>query len=68
MAEGEASLRGEQARRVRLATEALLVGVAVAGLSGVASLLQAGFEWGEVPTGILVAITLSVWQANRREG
>lgn len=53
---------------MRLATEALLAGVAVAGLSSVASLLQAGFEWGAVPTGILAAITLSVWQANRREG
>lgn len=44
-------------RRVRLLTEALLAGVAVAGISGLASLVQAGYALGPLPT---IALVVSV--------
>lgn len=44
-------------RRVRLLTEALLAGVAVAGVSGLASLVQAGYALGPLPT---IALVVSV--------
>ncbi|MFK5633000.1 MULTISPECIES: hypothetical protein [unclassified Ornithinimicrobium] len=62
-------------RKVRIVTEALLAGVAVAGISGVASLIQAGYDMGPVATVLMVSfvltlsvlIALVVWLSNRRE-
>lgn len=62
-------------RKVRIVTEALLAGVAVAGISGVASLVQAGYDMGPVPTALMVVfvvtvsalIAVVVWMSNRRE-
>lgn len=62
-------------RKVRLVTEALLAGVAVAGISGVASLIQAGYDLGPIATVLMVllvvvvsvCIGLAVWLSNRRD-
>ena len=75
IAQQEMAVQRKRDRRVRLAIDALLSGVAVAGLSGLASLVQAGYQLGAVPTGLIVAtvvlvsivIALAVWSASRRE-
>lgn len=70
----EHRVRAAADRRARLVVDALLAGVTVAGLSGLASLLQAGYQLGALPTDLLVVVVLlasigigiGVWQTNRR--
>src|SRR5690606_23134809 len=47
-------------RKVRLITEALLAGVTVAGISGVASLVQTGYDLGPLATFLMVLAVVSV--------
>lgn len=62
-------------RKVRLVTDALVAGVTVAGISGVASLIQAGYDLGPLATVFMVlfvvvvsvCIGLAVWLNNRRD-
>lgn len=71
-AEADRRRREHRARRVM---EAVLAGVAVAGISGVASLIQAGYHVEELGTGLLVgsvalvsaAIAVLSWSFRERE-
>lgn len=61
-------------RKIRIVTDALLAGVAVAGISGVASLIQAGYDMGPTETVLMVLVVallsiligVAVWLSSRR--
>lgn len=61
-------------RKIRIVTDALLAGVAVAGISGVASLIQAGYDMGPTETVLMVLLVavlsvligIAVWLSSRR--
>lgn len=62
-------------RKIRIVTDALLAGVAVAGISGVASLIQAGYDMGPAETVLMVLLVailsiligIAVWLSSRRD-
>jgi len=74
ISEQEAKIRKAQDQRARLAVNAMLAGVAVAGLSGLASLLQSGYQLNGLDTGFLASVVVLlailigavVWRANQR--
>lgn len=69
----EEAARARRERRSRLLLESLLAGVAVAGMSGVASLVQTGYGLGPRESDLLVALVILlsmiiavwVWWSNR---